>query len=113
MALSTLAIPMMPNLGFFDYIDFIFSLFTTFGLYGFAYYRASISLVFWRYFFYAASLEFIVIALVFPLSNIPVYGENTQFDYLFILGCVYAFAMLYAIYHYAYRRPFIWNQNEV
>lgn len=109
MCLSTIGVSIMQNLTLFDYVDFLLSLIGTAGLWGFAYYKPVGKLVFWRYYFYVVLIESFVVTFLFPLLNIPVYGEITEFNSMFIVGCIYMAAILYAIYQYAYRRPFIWH----
>lgn len=112
MSLSFFALPLMTNLSLFDYADFILSLISAVGLYGFVYGKPLVSMVFWRYLFYLLLIESILISVIFPLAGIPVYGEKTAFDTLYLVGCLYMIAILYAIYHYAYRCPFIWKQRD-
>lgn len=111
MALSIPGVATIQNLSIFDYLDFLISIAITVGLYGFAFYKPIGTVIFWRYFFYASAIESIIVSVLFPLAGIPVYGEATIFDAWYLIGSVYVIAMLYAIYQYAYRRPFIWHRN--
>lgn len=113
--LTVLGISLIENLTLFDYIDIVLSIITTVGLYGFAYYKPISILgkgvIFWRYFFYVVFVESLILFTILPILGIPIYGEQWNFDQWFLVNILYMTAMLYAVYQYAYRRPFIWPKK--
>ena len=111
MTMMVLALPQLPRFSIFDYIDVVFSVFLAIALYGFAYQKPLISVVFWRYFFYAAAIEFALFAIVLPIAKVPLYNQQTQFNFFYIVSFIYAVCLLYAVYQYAYKRSSIWAEN--
>lgn len=107
---SSVYVPTIRNLSYFDVLDFAVSLVAVVGLYGFTYSVRFTNVVFWRYFFYVALVEVIIFCLFLPLFGAPRYGREFHFDafYLFELG--YVIPMLYALNAYAYKRPALWKK---
>jgi hypothetical protein len=108
--ISSLYVPTIADLSYFDVLDFAISLVAVVGLYGFTYSVRFGTVVFWRYFFYLALIEAIIFCLFLPLFGLPRYGRAFHFDafYLFELG--YIVPMLYALNTYAYKRPTLWKK---
>lgn len=108
--MTSLYVPTIPDLSYFDVVDFGVSLLSVVGLYGFTYSVRISKVVFWRYFFYFALIESLVFCLFLPLAGASRYGREFQFDpfYLFELG--YVIPMLYALNAYAYKRPALWKK---
>lgn len=109
MVLSTIGLPLIENLSWFDYLDYLLSIVATVGLFGFAFSRRIGTVVFWRYFFYVVLLESFIFSVLFPLFGIPSYGDVTPLGGWYAFGLAYTVALLWAIYHYAYRRPLLWG----
>ena len=81
------------------------------GLYGFAYYKPLINVVFWRYFFYVALLDLLLQFFVLPLLSVPNFGQTVTLDGSYFVFLIYNFAILYGLNHYAYKCPFIWSAS--
>lgn len=107
---SSVYVPTIAKLSYFDVLDFGVSLVAVVGLYGFTYSVRFANVVFWRYFFYLALIETIVFCVLLPVFGTTRYGREFHFDpfYLFELG--YVIPMLYALNAYAYKRPALWKK---
>lgn len=109
--MTSLIVPFMEGLSAFDYLDFVASIVSTVGLYGFAFYKRIGDVVFWKYFFLFVFVESVVISIVFPTVGLPTYGEVAQFDGVLAFNVSYTSVLLWALYQYAYKRPFIWTRG--
>ncbi len=111
LSLSTVSLLSLQTATFIDRIDLFLSILATFGLFGVAYSKALITVVFWRYFFYFGIIETFVYSIMLPIVGFNRYGRPFVFNGLYVFEIVYAFLLLYALHHYAYRRPLIWTKN--
>ena len=105
--------PTFDNLSLIELIDLIFTVITLAGMFGFAYYRALLNVVFWRYFFYALLLDMVILSIVYPLLGLSRYGRLPTFGIDYLLELALSSTILYAVYTYAYKRPFIWYNPPV
>lgn len=110
MLLSAISLPFIDGLNLFDYADFMLSVVSVVGLYGFCFYRRLGNVVFWRYFFYVVLVESIIFSIVLPIMEIPRYGEVADVTGWYIFEIVYTSLLLWAIYRYAYKVPFLWER---
>ena len=101
-------VPALDNLSLIELIDLGFTVITLIGIFGFAYYLTLFKVVFWRYFFYALLLDMVIISVVFPLLGLSRYGRPPTFGIDYLLELALSGTILYAVYAYAYKRPFIW-----
>ena len=108
MILSFANAALIPNLSLVDYVDLAISATATVGLYGLAFQKRIGRIVFWRYFFYAAAIETLIVTFVFPLLGIPFYGQAFQFSTWYVIGSVFFTSIIYGNYIYAYKQPNIW-----
>ena len=106
------ALPPLGALSIFDKVDLALTIVTLIGIFGFAYYHPVLNVVFWRYFFYVVLFDVFLLSVVFPLLGVPRYGHvaTLGIDYLFEL--LFSGVLLFALYGYAYRRPFIWVSKD-
>src|SRR5690606_5616894 len=77
---SSLYVPTITSLSYFDVLDFAVSLVAVVGLYGFVYSVRIGKVVFWRYFFYLALLESLVFCLFIPLFGGSRYGREFHLE---------------------------------
>lgn len=98
---------------FIDRLDLFLSIFAALGLFGVAYSKPLISIIFWRYFFYFGVIETFLYSIVLPIVGFNRYGKPFVFNGLYVFEIVYAVLLLYALHHYAYHRPLIWTTNSV
>ena len=101
-------LPAFDNLSLIELIDLILTVITLVGIFGFAYYRALLNMVFWRYFFYALLIDMVILSVFYPLLGFSRYGHPPTFGIEYLLELALSGAILYAVYTYAYKRPFIW-----
>lgn len=106
---TSLYVPALEQLSYFDVLDFGVSLVAVLGLYGFVYGVKIHKVVFWRYFFYVLLLESILFCLLLPLFGAERYGRSFQFNVFYLLELAYLAPMLYAVNMYAYKRPQLWR----
>jgi len=97
---------------FFDRVDLFLSIFALLGLFGVAYSKQILTVVFWRYFFYFGMIETILYSIVLPFIGYERYGKPFIFNGLYVLEIVYAVILLYVLHSYAYRKPYIWMVNR-
>ncbi|MDH3607729.1 MAG: hypothetical protein OEQ24_00620 [Gammaproteobacteria bacterium] len=93
---------------FFDQVDLFLSIFALLGLFGIAYSRQILTVVFWRYFFYFGVIETFLYSMVLPFIGYERYGKPFVFNGLYVFEIAYAVILLYVLYLYAYRKPYIW-----
>lgn len=103
-------LPKLTALTPFDLIDLVLTCMTLGGIFGFAYYRPLIGVVFWRYFFYAVLIDVFILSVIFPVFGIPRYGRVAEFGFEYLLELAFSGVILYALHSYAYRCPFVWQQ---
>ncbi|MCW8195608.1 hypothetical protein F6455_12490 [Proteobacteria bacterium 005FR1] len=106
---SSVYVPTIKALSYFDVLDFAVSLTAVVGIYGFVYSVRIGNVVLWRYFFYLALIESMVFCLFLPLFGAERYGREFQFDLYYLVELSYVGIMLYALNMYAYKRPKIWK----
>ena len=109
MLLIVTGIPFLESVSGFDYVDIFFSVVGTVGLFGFAFYKRIGKMVYWRYFFYLVLSESIFYSLALPLVGYERYGELASMNGMYAFEILYAAIYLSALYFYAYKRSFIWN----
>lgn len=110
--LSAIALTTIPGITFLDLLSMIVTIGMMVGFYGFAYYKPIINIVFWRYFFYVALLDFAVMNIALPLLGIETYGQISKLDGYYLFGLAYTIVILYGLNHYAYKRAFIWQSQN-
>lgn len=101
--LNILVVPFVEDLGLMEIIDFTFTNLVFVGLCGFIFSKPIGKVVFWRYFFYAAMIEAFIVLLLFPVFQIPLYGQAPVFDGWLAFNLVNAFFNLVALNLYAYK----------
>lgn len=106
-SINILSVPLFPSIGVLEIIDFTFTNIAFIGLCGFIFRKPWGSLVFWRYFFYAAMLEAVIVLLIFPVIGIELYGEAISLD-LWCLNIANTFGNLIALNVFAYKMNSMW-----
>jgi len=109
MLVVIIGIPFLESVSGFDYVDIFLSVVGTVGLFGFAFYKRIGKIVYWRYFFYLVLFESIFYSLALPLVGYERYGELASINGWYAFEILYAAIYLSALYFYAYKRSFIWN----
>jgi hypothetical protein len=108
LSLSLISLATLQTGTFFDRVDLFFAFLALFGLFGLAYSKPFINVIFWRYFFYIAMIETFFYSIVLPLVGYQRYGKPFVFNGLYVFEIIYAVLLLYVIHAYAYRKPHIW-----
>lgn len=108
LSLSLVAPVSQQTATYFDRIDLFLSTFSLLGLFGVAYSKRVLNVVFWRYFFYFGIIETLFYSISLPLVGYERYGKPFVFDSFYVFEIVYAVILLYVLHTYAYRKPFIW-----
>lgn len=106
---TSLYVPTMEQLSYFDVLDFGVSLVAVLGLYGFVYGVKIYKVVFWRYFTYLFLLESVLFCLLLPAFGVERYGRGFQFNVFYLLEIAYVLPMIYALNMYSYKRPRLWR----
>ncbi len=106
--LNILFVPFIEELGMMEVIDFTFTNLVFVGLCGFIFSKSIGNVVFWRYFFYAALIESFIVLILFPVFEIPLYGQPTSFDMWLVFNLVNTFFNLMALNLYAYKIRGLW-----
>jgi hypothetical protein len=106
---SSVYVPTISSLSYFDVLDFAISLVAVVGIYGFVYSVKVGNVVLWRYFFYLALIESVIFCLFLPLFGAERYGREFLFDVFYLVELSYIGVMLYALNMYAYKSPRIWR----
>jgi len=106
--LSVISLVTQQTASFFDRVDLFLSIFALLGLFGVAYSKQILTVIFWRYFFYFGAIETFLYSIVLPLIGNERYGKPFVFNGLYVFEIVYAVILLYVLYLYAYRKPSIW-----
>lgn len=112
LSLSTASLLSLQTATVIDRIDLFLSIFATFGLFGVAYSKPLITVVFWRYFFYFGIIETFLYSIVLPIVGFNRYAKPLVFNGLYVFEIVYAVLLLYALHIYAYRKSSIWAANR-
>lgn len=94
----------------YDYTHFIFSLISCTGLLGFAFYQPVFWRFFWRCFFYLYMFESIVYIAILPMLGIKHFGQPISINANLMLEVIWTILTLYAIFLYAYKKPFVWKE---
>lgn len=105
--LNILSVPYIQSIGLMEIIDFTFTNTLFIALCGFMFLKPLGSVIFWRYFFYAAFLEAIIVLLIFPAIGVNLYGEPMSFN-IWVLNILNTCVNLVALNLYAYKMRFIW-----
>ncbi|MEM7250066.1 MAG: hypothetical protein AAF493_01495 [Pseudomonadota bacterium] len=108
MYLGVSGLPPLWTLSVFDLIDLAISFVTIAGMFGFAYSRPLGSVVFWRYFFYVALIDSILMSVLFPLIGVARYGQVATFGFAYVFELAFVWVVLYALHSYAFRSPTVW-----
>jgi len=107
-AINILNVPFVEEIGIVETLDFIVTNIAFIGLCGFIFSKPIGSVIFWRYFFYGALLESILVLVIYPLLGLPLYGlDLTLWWWLF--NCAITALSLIALNLYAYKLRHIWQ----
>lgn len=109
---SSVYVPTIRHLSYFDVLDFSVSLVAVVGLYGFTYSVRFSKVVCWRYFFYLALVDRIIFCVFLPLFGVARYGRDFHFNAYYLFELSYVIPMLYALNAYAYKRPALWRKSR-
>jgi hypothetical protein len=107
--LNFLSVPFLKSIGLIEIIDFTFANISFVGLCGFMFSKPIGKVIFWRYFFYAASLEALFVFTLYPLFGWEIFDQVLTIDAWYLFSVVNTFFMLVALNLYAYKAKAIWR----
>ena len=105
--LQVASLPAVPVFGVMEVLDLVVSLALFVALSGFVFFKGIGAVIYWRYFFYVALVEVVVVLVVFPVFKLPLYGALMTTD-SWLLNLGYLGLNLWALNLYAFKYRFIW-----
>jgi len=98
LCLSLISLVSQQTATFLDRLDLFLSIFSLLALFGCAYEKQILTVIFWRYFFYFGVFETIIYSMILPLISYERYRKPFVFNGLYVFEIVYAVILLYVLY---------------